>query len=93
MTTHAWLNHYPSDVPHELESHSFRNLPDLLAVASKNYSKTTAFTQCMPNGMNGSLTFEHVDKLSDDFASYLRGEAGSNLVSALRSNAELFELS
>ena len=76
MTTHAWLNHYPSDVPHELESHSFRNLPDLLAVASKNYSKTTAFTQCMPNGMNGSLTFEQVDKLSDDFASYLREEAG-----------------
>jgi len=76
MTTHAWLNHYPSDVPHELESHSFRNLPDLLAVASKTYSKTTAFTQCMPNGMNGSLTFEQVDKLSDDFASYLREEAG-----------------
>ena len=76
MTTHAWLNHYPSDVPHELEAHSFRNLPDLLAVASKTYSKTTAFTQCMPNGMNGSLTFEQVDKLSDDFASYLREEAG-----------------
>ena len=76
MSQHAWLNHYPSDVPHELEAHSFRNLPDLLAVASKKYSKTIAFTQCMPNGMNGSLTFDQVDKLSDDFASYLREEAG-----------------
>jgi long-chain acyl-CoA synthetase len=76
MSKHAWLNHYPSDVPHELEAHSFRNLPDLLAAASKKYSKTIAFTQCMPNGMNGSLTFEQVDKLSDDFATYLREEAG-----------------
>ena len=76
MTKHPWLNHFPTDVPHELEAHSFRHLPDLLGAASDKYSKTTAFTQCMPNGMNGSLSYEQVDKLSDDFASYLREEAG-----------------
>lgn len=36
----------------------------------------TAFTQVMPNGMNGSLTYDQVDQLSDHFASYLREELG-----------------
>jgi long-chain acyl-CoA synthetase len=30
----------------------------------------------MPNGMNGSLTFDQVDRLSDDFAAYLREVVG-----------------
>jgi long-chain acyl-CoA synthetase len=76
MSKFPWLNHYPSDVPHELEAHSYRHLPDLLGVSSEKYAKTTAFTQCMPNGMNGSLSFEQVDRFSDHFAAYLREEAG-----------------
>jgi len=76
MSKFPWLNHYPSDVPHELEAHSYRHLPDLLGVSSEKYAKTTAFTQCMPNGMNGSLSYEQVDRLSDHFAAYLREEAG-----------------
>jgi long-chain acyl-CoA synthetase len=76
MSKFSWLNHYPSDVPHELEAHSYRHLPDLLGVSSEKYAKTTAFTQCMPNGMNGSLSYEQVDRLSDHFAAYLREEAG-----------------
>jgi len=35
-----------------------------------------AFTQVMPNGMNGSLTYAQVESLSDDFAAYLREELG-----------------
>jgi len=76
MSKHPWLSNYPSEVPHELEAHTFRHLPGLLGAASEKYSKTTAFTQCMPNGMNGSLSFEQVDELSDDFAAYLREVAG-----------------
>jgi long-chain acyl-CoA synthetase len=76
MSKFPWLNHYPSDVPHELEAHSYRHLPGLLGVSSEKYAKTTAFTQCMPNGMNGSLSFEQVDRFSDHFAAYLREEAG-----------------
>ncbi len=76
MTQHPWLAHYPEDVPHTLEEHNFRNLPELLAEASKKYSDATAFTQCMPNGMNGSLTYKQVDQRSDEFAAYLREELG-----------------
>lgn len=76
MTNSPWLAHYPSEVPKELPSISFQNLPELLRASSKQYAKTTAFTQVMPNGMNGSLTFAQVDHLSDVFASYLREELG-----------------
>lgn len=76
MTQPAWLAHYPSEVPHELEANSFQHLPDLIRAAATTYGKKTAFTQVMPNGMNGSLSFAQVDALSDQFAVYLREGLG-----------------
>jgi long-chain acyl-CoA synthetase len=76
MTQPAWLAHYPSEVPHELEANSFQHLPDLIRAAAATYGKKTAFTQVMPNGMNGSLSFAQVDALSDQFAVYLREGLG-----------------
>ncbi|MEO0665419.1 MAG: AMP-binding protein, partial [Pseudomonadota bacterium] len=35
-----------------------------------------AFTACLPNGMNGTLSFQQVDEMSDAFAVYLREVAG-----------------
>lgn len=74
MTNTPWLVHYPSDVPKQLPPISFSNLPELLRTAVQTYDKKVAFTQVMPNGMNGSLTYRQVDELSDQFASYLREE-------------------
>lgn len=76
MTNSPWLAHYPSEVPKQLPPVAFANLPELISEAVGNYEKTTAFTQVMPNGMNGSLTYGQVDRLSDHFASYLREELG-----------------
>jgi long-chain acyl-CoA synthetase len=76
MTNSPWLAHYPSEVPKQLPPVPFANLPELLRTAASTYEKTTAFTQVMPNGMNGSLTYAQVDLLSDHFASYLREELG-----------------
>ena len=76
VTKAPWLANYPSDVPKELPPVPFANLPELIRFASAQYEKTTAFTQVMPNGMNGSLTYGQVDQLSDYFASYLREELG-----------------
>jgi long-chain acyl-CoA synthetase len=76
MTNSPWLAHYPSDVPRELPNVEFSNLPELLRAAVAKYHKTTAFTQCMPNGMNGSLSYGQVDELSDQFATYLREVLG-----------------
>jgi long-chain acyl-CoA synthetase len=76
MTNTPWLAHYPSDVPKQLPPVSFANLPELLNAAAAQYGKKTAFTQVMPNGMHGSLTYAEVDQLSDQFACYLREELG-----------------
>jgi long-chain acyl-CoA synthetase len=76
MTERPWLAHYPTDVEHELVPPPFRTLPELVARAADEYSDTVAFTQCMPNGMNGSLTYAQVDALSDAFAAYLREDLG-----------------
>jgi len=49
-------------------------MPEMLRASASHYADATAFTQCMPNGMNGSLTYAEVDWLSDAFAAYLREE-------------------
>lgn len=73
-----WLSNYPSGVNPQLSEIEIAHLPALIRTASSKYSNEIAFTQCMPNGMNGSLTFQQVDDLSDDFAVYLREELGLN---------------
>ena len=55
MTQRPWLSHYPTGVEHELVPSPFRSLPELFARACTDYGEQIAFTQCMPNGMNGSL--------------------------------------
>lgn len=76
MSKSPWLAHYPSEVPKELPTVSFAHLPEFLRSVASKYEKAIAFTQVMPNGMNGSLTYGQVDKLSDHFAIYLREELG-----------------
>lgn len=76
MSNRPWLAHYPADVPHELTGLEVSTLPELLTRAVEKYGKTTAFTQVMPNGMNGSITFDQLDTLSDQFAGYLRDTLG-----------------
>jgi long-chain acyl-CoA synthetase len=76
MTQQPWLTKYPDGVNPQLAPIAFAHLPALLRAASSTYATTIAFTQCMPNGMNGSLTYKQVDELSDDFAVYLREVIG-----------------
>ncbi|WP_217540652.1 AMP-binding protein [Vibrio metschnikovii] len=61
---------------HAKDSHAWRSIPEMLSEAAAKYSQRKAFTTCMPNGMNGSLTFGQVDEMSTAFAHYLRGELG-----------------
>jgi long-chain acyl-CoA synthetase len=60
----------------EIETAQFRTIGDMVSAASHLYSGKTAFTACLPNGMNGSLTFKQVDEMSDGLAVYLRETAG-----------------
>ncbi len=76
MTQRPWLPHYADDVAPDLGEVTYSHLPDLVRASARDYASTIAFTQCMPNGMNGSLTYAQVDALSDDFAAYLREVVG-----------------
>jgi long-chain acyl-CoA synthetase len=76
MTERPWLANYPSEVPQTVDGSEFNNLPELLKRAAATYSKQIAFTQVMPNGMNGSMTYEQIDRHSDSFAAYLRETLG-----------------
>lgn len=76
MPDQPWLAHYPQGVAPELPELPFRHIPALLEQAVEEYSSTIAFTQCMPNGMNGSLRYRDIDRLSNEFAAYLREVVG-----------------
>jgi long-chain acyl-CoA synthetase len=71
-----WLQHYPEGTRPQIGDLTDRNLPELLRRSSAQHADQIAFTQCMPNGMNGSLRYRDVDRLSDDFAVYLREVVG-----------------
>jgi long-chain acyl-CoA synthetase len=67
-----WTRHLPPGVSAELEEVPYPHLPAALRAAAAAVPDRIAFTQCMPNGMNGSLRYSAVDRLSDAFATYLR---------------------
>ncbi|MEM9129700.1 MAG: AMP-binding protein [Pseudomonadota bacterium] len=71
-----WTAFYGPNVRAEIEAPTYRNLPDLIRGVAETYGKATAFTCCLPNGMNGSLSFAQTDEMSDAFAVYLREVAG-----------------
>ena len=76
QTDKPWTAFYGPNVRPEIEQASYRNLADLIQSASETYGKAKAFTACLPNGMNGTLTFKQVNEMSDAFAVYLREIAG-----------------
>jgi long-chain acyl-CoA synthetase len=76
MSERPWLRHYPQGTRPEIPEPTHAHLPAMLRAAASTYGEATAFTQCMPNGMNGSLTFTEVDRHSDSFAAFLREELG-----------------
>ena len=71
-----WTAFYGPNVREELEGPSYRNLPELIGSAAETYGKAKAFTCCLPNGMNGTLTYAQIDEMSDALAAYLRDVAG-----------------
>jgi long-chain acyl-CoA synthetase len=76
MTDRPWLRHYPAGVEPSIGEIAYRNLPALLSGSAEQHADQVAFRQVMANGMNGALRYRDVERLSDDFALYLREVAG-----------------
>jgi len=51
-------------------------MPAAIREAAATYAAKTAFTLGLPNGSQGGITYAEVDRLSDQFAVYLREVAG-----------------
>ena len=76
MTDRPWVPHYSPDSQPDIGPLAYRHLPDMVRQLSARHAAKTAFTQVMPNGMSGALTYEQVERMSDEFAAYLRGKLG-----------------
>jgi long-chain acyl-CoA synthetase len=71
-----WTSFYGPSVRAEIDELPFRNLGDLVSHTASVYGEAPAFTVCLPNGMNGTLSFRQVDEMSTALAAYLREVAG-----------------
>ena len=67
-----WLRHYAPGMSADRIVSPYRSLAELVSHTAERFGSQTAFTTCMPNGMNGSLTFDETEEMSDAFAVYLR---------------------
>jgi long-chain acyl-CoA synthetase len=71
-----WTRFYPPGTPEDLGPLKYPHMPAAIRDASATYAKQQAFTLALPNGSQGSITYEDTDRLSDQFAVYLREVAG-----------------
>lgn len=69
-----WLKSYASHSANDLGKPEYANFGDMIHKASRQHAGRPAFTICLPNGTAATMTFAEVDRLSDQFAAYLRFE-------------------
>lgn len=71
-----WVDHYGPTVPKTIEDLPYRTLGDFITAKAAQFGELPAFTACLPNGMNGTLSYKQADEMSDALAVYLREVAG-----------------
>ncbi|WP_341921214.1 AMP-binding protein [Hydrocarboniphaga effusa] len=68
-----WLKNYAPGVPADIDLNTYQSVVDILEQACGRFRDVTAF-ECM----GVSMSFDELDKLSQDFASYLQNVLGLN---------------
>lgn len=66
-----WLKNYPKGVAHEIDTHRYESVIDIFEATVHRFRDRDAFVN-----MGSALTFEDIDYLSADFASFLQNVAG-----------------
>jgi long-chain acyl-CoA synthetase len=69
----AWLKEYAPGVPAEIDPHAFSSLADFIEQSCDKFRELPAF-ECMGT----ALSYDDVDRLSQDLASYLQNVLGLN---------------
>jgi long-chain acyl-CoA synthetase len=71
-----WTRFYHPLTSPDLGPPKYPHMAAAVREASAQYARNTAFVLGLPNGAQGGITFEEADRLSDQFAVYLREVAG-----------------
>lgn len=73
-----WTAFYGPSTRKTIDTLDHETIGDFVSAKAEIFGKRPAFTTCLPNGMNGTLTFAQADEMSDALAVYLRDVAGLN---------------
>ena len=74
--TRAWTRFYPPGTSTDMPPLTWPHLPAFIAEAIATYAARPAFTLFLPNGTQGTLTYQEIDRHSDALAAYFREVAG-----------------
>jgi len=70
MQNYPWFKNYPKGIPHEIDPDRYSSMVDLIEKNFRKYGDLIAY-----ESMGKTLTFNEVDKLSAQFASFLQNHA------------------
>jgi long-chain acyl-CoA synthetase len=71
-----WVEHWPKGTKSDIDPLPWENLGAMVDATCARFNSKKAFTQSLPNGLEGSLTFEQVRVFADGFARVLRKHVG-----------------
>lgn len=71
MSDFAWISNYPEGIPSKIDSLKHDSLVDMFEECFSKYGGQVAF-----ENMGKAITFNDLNRLSSDFASYLQNECG-----------------
>ena len=74
--TRQWTRFYPESTSTDIPPLRWPHLPAFISEAVDTYRDRPAFTLFLPNGTQGTISYGDVNRLSDEFAVYLREVAG-----------------
>jgi acyl-CoA synthetase (AMP-forming)/AMP-acid ligase II len=67
----AWLDRYPPGVPDEIDPDRYRSIAEVFRTACERFRDKPAFSN-----MGATLSFGELERLSADFAAFLRNDLG-----------------
>ena len=71
-----WTAFYGTSTRATIDTLEHETIGDFVSAKAEQFGPLPAFTTCLPNGMNGTLTYAQADEMSDALAIYLRDIAG-----------------
>ena len=71
-----WRDHYGPGISPDLSPLDLASVDAVARHSAAAYPRHPAHTVCLENGLHAALDFATVDRLADDFAAWLIGEAG-----------------